>query len=329
MHCIIIYFDLGPASHYLYLLTMEKDDVYWMTEALKMAELAKTQGEVPVGAVLIGPEGLLAKTLNSREKDQNPLGHAELQALHEAAKIRQSWRLSDCTLYVTLEPCIMCAGAIQQARLLRVVYGAKDPKAGGTDSLYQILQDPRLNHQTLVTSGVLENKCSSILTQFFQEKRDQQKSDKKDRIYRERSTVIVFHQNQVLGFNAVDPTSKKDYFFLPGGAIEEGETPSDSARRECLEETGYEVDVDQSSEYVREYSFLWNGKNYHCKTYFYLGFLKDAHAASNFQKDADYNLGPSWQNTQNIEKLFNYTPEILMAVQKLHKLYKKKIAQNK
>lgn len=308
---------------------MEKDDIYWMNIALELAQEAKKKGEVPVGAVIVGPEGLLAKSLNSRENLLTPLGHAELQALHEASQTRKSWRLNDCTLYVTLEPCIMCAGAIQQSRLARVVYGAKDPKAGAVDSLYSVLTDSRLNHQCEVTAGVLEKECSEILSHFFQNKRLEKKEELESRIYRERSTAIVFHENKILGFEAIDPTSGKDYFFLPGGGIEQNEKPFEGARRECLEETGYEIEIDSDTEFIREYPFDWNGKKYFCKTYFYLGFLKNTKAAPQVVQDADYNKGTAWKNTDKIEELFAYSPDIVWAVQKLFKLYKKKSVSRK
>jgi len=138
-------------------IVQNTQDRHWMEAALILAKKAATQGEVPVGAVLVSPKGeLLAQASNLRETLATPLGHAELVALHRGAKKLKSWRLEDCTLYVTLEPCIMCAGAIQQSRLGRVVFGAKDAKAGAVDSLYSVLNDPRLNHQVQVTSGVLE-----------------------------------------------------------------------------------------------------------------------------------------------------------------------------
>ncbi len=142
-----------------------------MRLALREAELAATADEVPIGCVIVHDGTILATAHNYRERWQDPTAHAEIVALRQAAKVLGSWRLEDCTLYATLEPCPMCAGAIVQARVARVVYGAADPKAGACHTLYEITADPRLNHRCEVTSGVLADECAAILSKFFQEKR--------------------------------------------------------------------------------------------------------------------------------------------------------------
>lgn len=142
-----------------------------MRRALALAEQAARVGEVPVGALVIYENRVISEAYNEREILPSALAHAELTAIAQACKALGRWRLSGCTLYVTLEPCVMCAGAIVQSRLDRVVYGAVDPKGGAAESLYQVLADARLNHRPAVTSGVLREECSQILTQFFQNRR--------------------------------------------------------------------------------------------------------------------------------------------------------------
>ena len=146
-----------------------------MQMAYREAEAALKEDEVPVGAVIVYQERVIASAHNQREQLKDPTAHAEMIAITQAAESLGSWRLEGCTLYVTLEPCLMCAGAIVQARVPEIVYAASDPKAGAVDTLYQTLTDSRLNHQVQVTSGVLLEPCSAILTQFFQEKRRQGK----------------------------------------------------------------------------------------------------------------------------------------------------------
>lgn len=143
-----------------------------MEKALDLARKSEKKGEVPVAAILTDKNGqILSWGTNLRETNSTVLGHAELVALHRACKKRKSWRLTDCTLYVTLEPCFMCAGALIQARVTRVVFGAKDPKGGAIVSLSNLGSDTRLNHQFAVTAGVLEEDCSHILKNFFKQKR--------------------------------------------------------------------------------------------------------------------------------------------------------------
>lgn len=139
-----------------------------MAIAIEAAKRAAAIDEVPVGAVIIAADGtILAEAYNLRESQQDPTAHAELLAVQVAAKQIGSWRLEETTLYVTLEPCPMCAGVLVNSRVKRLVYGCKDPKAGAVDSLFDICRDPRLNHRVDVTSGVREEECSHLLRSFF------------------------------------------------------------------------------------------------------------------------------------------------------------------
>lgn len=142
-----------------------------MRMALDQARAAEEAGEVPVGAVIVHRGRLIAAAHNQRELLHDPTAHAEMLAITQGAEALGSWRLEECTLYVTLEPCPMCAGAIIQARIPHVVYGAADPKAGAVRSLFRLLDDSRLNHQCQITGGVLGEPCGQILTQFFQRQR--------------------------------------------------------------------------------------------------------------------------------------------------------------
>lgn len=144
---------------------------YWMGKALKLAQKAAEQGEVPVGAILVKDGKLLAQASNRRETWKTALGHCELIAIQRACAKLEAWRLLGCTLYVTLEPCVMCAGALVQSRVERVIFGATDPKGGAMKSLFQIGNDPRLNHQIEITGGVMEHECSDVLKQFFKQRR--------------------------------------------------------------------------------------------------------------------------------------------------------------
>lgn len=146
-------------------------DEQFMRTALREAEQAAAEGEVPVGAVVVHEGSIIASAYNQRETLHDPTAHAEMIALTQAAAALGSWRLAGCTLYVTLEPCPMCAGAIVNARVPRVVYGATDPKAGAVESLYTLLADPRLNHASEVTRAVLEEQCGELLRTFFRARR--------------------------------------------------------------------------------------------------------------------------------------------------------------
>jgi len=139
----------------------------FMRQALAQSRLAFDANEVPVGAIIVHEGRVIAAAYNQREMLHDPTAHAEMIAITQAAEARGSWRLLDCTLYVTLEPCPMCAGAIVQARIPTVIYGTTDPKAGACHTLYQITADTRLNHQATVIGGVMPDECRAILQEFF------------------------------------------------------------------------------------------------------------------------------------------------------------------
>jgi tRNA(adenine34) deaminase len=143
----------------------------WMGRALEQARLALATDDVPVGAVVVRDGDVIARAANRREADQDPTAHAEILAVRAAAAALGSWRLERCALYVTLEPCTMCAGALVLARLPLLVYGAPDPKAGAAGSLYNLVQEPRLNHRLDVVPGVLADDCGRLLVRFFQARR--------------------------------------------------------------------------------------------------------------------------------------------------------------
>jgi len=146
-------------------------DVRFMRIAIRQAEIAKQNGDVPIGAVIVYQDNIIAKAYNQREQLNDPTAHAEIIALTQAAEYMGNWRLHGCTIYVTLEPCPMCAGALVLARIDRLVYGSDDPKSGAIKSLYNIVQDERLNHKVQVTAGVLTDECSMQLQEFFQTRR--------------------------------------------------------------------------------------------------------------------------------------------------------------
>jgi tRNA(adenine34) deaminase len=146
---------------------MTADDESAMRLAIAEARIAELAGEVPVGAVVVVEGMVIASGHNEREKKTDPTAHAELIAIREAARVLGSWRMENATLYVTLEPCPMCAGALVAARVGKLVFGAADPKAGACGSLYNLCADPRLNHELPVTPGVLADECGALLSEFF------------------------------------------------------------------------------------------------------------------------------------------------------------------
>ncbi len=152
-------------------------DERYMVKAIDQAYIAEENGDVPIGCVIVYANRVIAKAYNQREQLNDPTAHAEIIALTQAAEFVGSWRLGGCTIYVTLEPCPMCAGALVLARIDRLVYGCDDPKTGACKSLYNIVQDERLNHRLEVTSGVLADKCSRQLQEFFQRRRQENRDD--------------------------------------------------------------------------------------------------------------------------------------------------------
>lgn len=155
------------------------NDEYYMREAIKEAKKAEAKGEVPIGAVLVLHDEIVARAHNLRETEQRSLAHAEMLAIDEACRKLGTWRLEDAILYVTLEPCPMCAGAVVLSRVDKVVFGAFDPKGGCTGTLMNLLQEERFNHQAKVVSGVLEEECGEMLSAFFRKLRRQKKDMRK------------------------------------------------------------------------------------------------------------------------------------------------------
>lgn len=156
---------------------MEEHEKY-MKEAIRLAKKAYRLGEVPIGCVIVYQNKIIGRGYNRRKTDKNTLSHAEIIAIRKASKFVGDWRLEDCRLYVTLEPCQMCAGAIVQARIPEVYIGCMNPKAGCAGSILNILNMPEFNHQAAITTGILQDKCSRMLTDFFKELRLRLKTEK-------------------------------------------------------------------------------------------------------------------------------------------------------
>ncbi|HUU09207.1 MAG TPA: tRNA adenosine(34) deaminase TadA [Phycisphaerae bacterium] len=148
-----------------------QDDERWMREALRLAQAALADDEVPVGCVIVHEGRAVGRAHNQREMLHDPTAHAEMIAITQAAEALDSWRLGGCTLYVTLEPCAMCAGGMVLARIDRLVYGAADPKAGAVESVFRLLDEPRLNHHVRATGGVMAEACGAVLSEFFRARR--------------------------------------------------------------------------------------------------------------------------------------------------------------
>jgi tRNA(adenine34) deaminase len=151
-----------------------------MKLAIEQAQIAEENGDVPIGAIIVFENQIVGKAYNQREQLNDPTAHAEIIALTQAAAFVESWRLHGCTIYVTLEPCPMCAGALVLARMDRLVYGCDDPKTGACGSLYDIVRDKRLNHRLAVTTGVLADECGQLLRNFFEKKRPGRTTSKDD-----------------------------------------------------------------------------------------------------------------------------------------------------
>ncbi len=159
----------------------EKKDIKYMRAALAQARKAYKLGEVPIGCVIVYEDRIIGRGYNRRNTDKTPLAHAEITAIRRAGKVIRDWRLEGCTLYVTLEPCQMCSGAIVQARIPQVVMGAENPKAGCAGSVMDILDNPGFNHQVTVKKGVLRDECSALLKKFFVELRIRNKAEKEQK----------------------------------------------------------------------------------------------------------------------------------------------------
>lgn len=160
----------------------EYTDEYYMKEAIKEAKKAEALAEVPIGAIVVIDGRIISRAYNLRESKQSAVAHAEILAIEQACQEMGSWRLENAVLYVTLEPCAMCSGAIILSRVKRVVYGAQDPKGGCAGTFMNLLQDNRFNHQSEVTSGVLEEECGQLLSDFFRELRERRKIMKKQQL---------------------------------------------------------------------------------------------------------------------------------------------------
>ena len=160
----------------------KKSDEKYMKEAIRQAKKAAKLGEVPIGCVIVYENRIIGRGYNRRNTDKSTLSHAEITAIRRASKIMGDWRLEDCTLYVTLEPCQMCSGAIIQARIPRVVMGCRNPKAGCAGSILNLLKVPEFNHQAEIIEGILEEECSMMLKNFFKDLRKRLKEEKKERM---------------------------------------------------------------------------------------------------------------------------------------------------
>ena len=158
-------------------MSSSKEDERFIRIAIDAARIAEENGDVPIGAVIVHQGTVIAKAYNQREQLQDPTAHAEIIALTQAAAALENWHLHDCTMYVTLEPCPMCAGALVLGRVDRLVYGCDDPKTGACKSLFNIVQDERLNHRLEVISGVLQEQCREQLQEFFAQRREQNKNN--------------------------------------------------------------------------------------------------------------------------------------------------------
>ena len=152
-------------------MTKTNNDERFVKFAIEQAKIAEENGDVPIGAIIVYKDQIIGRAYNQREQLKDPTAHAEIIALTQAAAFLETWRLNGCTMYVTLEPCPMCAGALVLSRMDRLVFGCTDPKTGACGSIYNIVQDNRLNHRLEVTAGVLSDECTKLLQDFFQQKR--------------------------------------------------------------------------------------------------------------------------------------------------------------
>ena len=170
--------NLGTGVTQMLDFTQEEKD-FFMSEALKEAEKSLDKAEIPIGCVIVKDGEVIGRGYNAREELNQAIMHAEVMAIQEANRTVGNWRLLDCTLFVTIEPCVMCSGAIGLARIPKVIYGASNQKFGGAGSLYDILRDERLNHRVEVETGVMEEECAKIMQDFFRQSRERKKEAKR------------------------------------------------------------------------------------------------------------------------------------------------------
>lgn len=308
-------------------MTPQEQDNYWMKKVLTFAQKAMDQNEVPIGALIVDQNNkLVASAFNQKESLQSCIAHAEILAIHRASKKLKNWRLENCTLYVNVEPCSMCASALLQSRIGRIVYGCSEPKMGAIQSKLSLLELEAYSWRPDVKSGVLAEESTQMMTSFFSNLRNQKADLIKER---EVTAVFVFHNDKLLGFTGVDPTSKVSHFFLPGGKVEHAESPIETGIRETLEETGYKIQIFEDSYFYREYLYPWDGQTYRRKTHFFVGILNQEWHPPVRQQDADYNLGPSWISVDEIPKKLNYHSAISMAANKAMKFWKRKQRSHK
>ncbi|KGR73340.1 tRNA adenosine(34) deaminase TadA [Streptococcus phocae subsp. salmonis] len=166
----------------------QEEQAYFMTEALNEAKKSLEKNEIPIGCVIVKDGQIIGRGHNAREERQQAVMHAEIMAINEANAHEGNWRLLETTLFVTIEPCVMCSGAIGLARIPRVIFGAANPKFGGATSLYEILTDERLNHRVQVESGLLAKECAQMMQTFFRQRRDQKKEAKQEALTQTDST---------------------------------------------------------------------------------------------------------------------------------------------
>lgn len=177
------------------------NDIFWLTKAIELAKKAEAMGEVPVGAVLVQNNQIIGEGWNQPIMHCDPTAHAEIIALRQAAQKNQNYRLPDTTLYVTLEPCIMCAGAIIHARVKRLVYGADDPKSGAIASVFKVTQPGLLNHDVICERGILADECGQILKRFFQKQRINQSAIKNVESADKPGSVVSSHSSRLIVTN--------------------------------------------------------------------------------------------------------------------------------
>ena len=219
------------------------DDKAYMELALAEARKAAELGEIPIGAVLVYNGEVIAKAHNLRETDQDATAHAEILVIRQACARLNRWRLSGCTLYVTVEPCPMCSGAIVNSRIDRVVYGCPDVKAGGAESIFNIITNPNLNHCAQVTSGVCEEECAEVMRSFFQRRRKERKAAKNLPKPVEVVAALIWRDGKFMICQRPANKARALLWEFVGGKVESGETKEQALLRECMEELNITIKV--------------------------------------------------------------------------------------